>query len=59
VVPAVLASLALRVFAWLVVGAFMGGGSNEESANQVSLAQNEEEPDSGDTESPAPGSRTA
>ena len=33
----------------------MGGGSNEESANQVSLVQNEEEPDSGDTESPAPG----
>lgn len=32
----------------------MGGGSNEESANQVSLAQNEEEPDSGGTELPAP-----
>jgi hypothetical protein len=55
VVPAVLATLALLVFAWLVVGAFMGGGSNEEAANQVSLAQDEEEPDSGDAESPAPG----
>jgi hypothetical protein len=32
----------------------MRGGSNEESANQVSLAQNEEEPDSGGTELPAP-----
>ena len=55
VVPAVLATLALLVFAWLVVGAFMGGGSNEEAANQMSLAQDEEEPDSGDAESPAPG----
>ena len=55
VVPAVLATLALLVFAWLVVGAFMGGGSNEEAANQVSLAQDEEEPDSGDAESSAPG----
>jgi len=55
VVPAVLAILALLDFAWLVVGAFMGGGSNEEAANQVSLAQDEEEPDSGDAESPAPG----
>ena len=55
VVPAVLGTLALLVFAWLVVGAFMGGGSNEEAANQVSLAQDEEEPDSGDAESPAPG----
>ena len=55
VVPAVLATLALLVFAWLVVGAFMGSGSNEEAANQVSLAQDEEEPDSGDAESPAPG----
>jgi hypothetical protein len=54
VVPAVLATLALLVFAWLVVGAFMGGGSNEEAANQVSLAQDEEEPGSGDAESPAP-----
>lgn len=55
VVPAVLATLALLVFAWLVVGAFMGGGSNEEAANQVSLAQDEEEPDSGDAESPPSG----
>ena len=55
VVPAVLATLALLVFAWLVVSAFMGGGSNEEAANQVSLAQDEEEPDSGDAESPPPG----
>src|SRR3712207_1184310 len=55
VVPAVLATLALLVFTWLVVAAFVRGGSNEESANQVSLAQNEEESDSGDTESPAPG----
>ena len=55
VVPAVLGTLALLVFAWLVVGAFMGSGSNEEAANQVSLAQDEEEPDSGDAESPAPG----
>ena len=55
VVPAVLATLALLVFAWLVVSAFMGGGSNEEAANQVSLAQDEEEPDSGDAESPPSG----
>ena len=55
VVPAVLATLALLVFAWLVVGAFMGGGSNEEAANQVSLAQDEEEPASGDAESPPSG----
>jgi hypothetical protein len=54
VVPAVLATLALLVFAWLVVGAFMRGGSNEEAANQVSLAQDEKEPGSGDAESPAP-----
>ncbi len=56
VVPAVLATLALLVFAWLMVGPFMGGGSNDEAANQMSLAQDEEEPDSGDAaESPAPG----
>ena len=55
VVPAVLATLALLAFVWLVVGAFMGGGSNEEAANQVSLAQDEEEPDSGDAESPPSG----
>ena len=55
VVPAVLATVALLVFAWLMVGAFMGGGSNDEAANQMSLAQDEEEPDSGDAESPAPG----
>jgi hypothetical protein len=42
VVPAVLATLALLVFTWLVVAAFARGGSNEESGNQVSLAQNEE-----------------
>jgi hypothetical protein len=55
VVPAVLASLALLIFAWLVVGAFIGSDPDEEVANQASLAQDEEEPDSGDAESPAPG----
>jgi hypothetical protein len=55
VVPAVLATLALLVFAWLVAGAFIGGSPDEEVANQASLAQDEEEPDSGDAESPAPG----
>ena len=55
VVPVVLATLALLIFAWLVAGAFVGNDSDEEVANQASLAQNEEEPDSGDAESPAPG----
>lgn len=53
VVPVVLATLALLVFAWLVAGAFIGGDSDDEAANQASLAQ--EEPDDGDAESPAPG----
>ncbi len=61
VVSAVLATLALVVFAWLVMGAFIGGSPDEEAANQVSLAQNEEEPDGGrepeggEAETPAPG----
>ena len=55
VVPAVLATLALLVFAWLVAGAFIGGSPDEEVANQASLAQDEEERDSGGAESPAPG----
>lgn len=55
VVPAVLATIALLVLAWLVMAAFIGGSPDEEAANQVSLAQGEEEPDSGDAESPAPG----
>jgi hypothetical protein len=55
VVPAVLASMALLIFAWLVAGAFIGSDPDEEVANQASLAQDEEEPDSGDAESPAPG----
>ncbi len=55
VMPAVLATLALLVFAWLVAGAFIGGSPDEEVANQASLAQDEEERDSGGAESPAPG----
>jgi hypothetical protein len=55
VVPAVLATLVLLVFAWLVTGAFIGGSPDEEAANQASLAQDKEEPDSGEAETPAPG----
>jgi hypothetical protein len=61
VVPAVLATLALIVFTWLVMGAFIGGSPDEEVANQVSLAQDEEardggrEPEGGEAETPAPG----
>jgi hypothetical protein len=61
VVPAVLATLVLLVFAWLVTGAFIGGSPDEEVANQVSLAQDEEardggrEPEGGEAETPAPG----
>jgi hypothetical protein len=55
VVPVVLATLALLIFAWLVAGAFIGSDPDEEVANQASLAQDEEEPDSDAAESPAPG----
>jgi hypothetical protein len=54
VVPVVLATLALLIFAWLVAGAFIGVEPNEEAANQASLAQ-DEELENGNTESPAPG----
>jgi hypothetical protein len=54
VVPAVLALLALFIFAWLVVGALINGSGDEEQAsNQASLSQ--EDSRSGDTETPAPG----
>ena len=41
VVPAVLAVLALLVFAWLIAGTFVGGPGEEEqqASNQASLAQ--------------------
>src|SRR3712207_9127149 len=55
VVPAVLATLALLVFTWLVVAAFVRGGSNEEAANQVSLAQNAGEAGRGHPQPAAPG----
>jgi hypothetical protein len=55
VMPGVMATLALLVFAWLVMAALIGGSPDEEAANQASLAQDEEEPDSGEAESPAPG----
>jgi hypothetical protein len=55
VMPGVMATLALLVFAWLVMAALIGGSPDEEAANQASLAQNEEEPDSGEAESPVPG----
>ncbi len=57
VVPAVLALLALFIFAWLVVGALINGSGDEERAsNQASLSQ--EDSRSGDTETPAPGVET-
>lgn len=56
VVPAVLGVLALLIFAWLVAGAIIGSPGDEEeqqASNQASLAQGDD-PDSGDTETPAP-----
>jgi len=55
VVPAVLAVLALLVFAWIIAGTFMGGPGEEEqqqASNQASLAQ--EDSKNGDSGSPAP-----
>ena len=57
VVPAVLGVLALLIFAWLVVGALIGGPGDEEqqqASNQASLAQGGDLY-SGETETPAPG----
>jgi hypothetical protein len=56
VVPAVLGILALLIFAWLIAGALIGGLGGEEeqqASNQASLAQ-EEDSDSGHSETPAP-----
>src|SRR4051794_10775218 len=58
VVPAVLGILALLIFAWLIAGVLIGGLGGEEeqqASNQASLAQGEEDSDSGDSETPAPG----
>lgn len=55
VVPAVLAVLALLVFAWLIAGTFIGGPGEEEqqqASNQASLAQ--EDSKNGGSGSPAP-----
>jgi len=57
VVPAVLGVLALLIFAWLVAGALIGAPDDEQeqqASNQAFLAQGAD-PDSGDTETPAPG----
>jgi hypothetical protein len=54
-VPAVLGFLALLIFAWLVASALIGGpGEEERASNQASLAQ-EEDSESGRSETPAPG----
>lgn len=59
VIPAVFAILALIIFAWILAGALVGGEPGEERkgqvANQASQAQSSQDPDSGGSETPAPG----
>ncbi len=59
VIPAVLAVLALLIFAWILAGVLIGGEPGEEKAGQVagqaSQAQAFQDSDSGGPETPAPG----
>ena len=58
VIPAVLAVLALLVFAWIIAGALIGGPAEEggeKVASQAALSQSPEGPDRESAETPAPG----
>lgn len=55
VVPAVLAVLALFIFAWILVGALAAGGRDETVSNRANVARSDSEVAQAGEGSPAPG----